>query len=192
MSGGAGTAILAALARLEAKVDALAAHLGAGPRATVSKAGEAGSVASAMVLDGEHGDKPIKVTQKALIGIKGRRLSECTPEQLDEHAGFCDWKADMDLEDADRATDSAEQAKKRKFARFSRQEGACARGWAKRLREGWKPAAPANPYAGDGTPAENPWAKPAERPQTRTNAAVDDRVPFDDEDDPDEAWGALP
>jgi hypothetical protein len=188
MSDGAGTAILAEIAALRAEVRALAAHLGAGPRATVSKAGEAGAVASDRELDGEYGDPQLKIVPKKLASLKGSRMSSCTAADLEEIAGFFDWKADKELEAADLATGSAEQATKRKYARFSRGDAAKARGWLARVKAGWKPVATANPYAGDGTPADNPWATHG-RPQTRTNTAVDDD-PF--AGDGDEEWSHLP
>ena len=78
-----------------------------------------GVCASDADLDGEYGDPEIRKDPPRWTGesFATRHYSQSTPEFLDNLAGFIDWKAGKDA--------------------------ARARGWAKRLRAGWKPAAPA-------------------------------------------------
>jgi hypothetical protein len=128
---GAGSDILQVLARIEQKVDRILAARGgsSGPK-----------VADDRDLDGKYGDEEIKKDPPRWQGgesFAGRRMSECSPEFLDCFAEFKDYCADRDEEKAALAT-GEEQEKKAKFARFSRISAARARGWAARLRSGWK------------------------------------------------------
>ena len=95
---GAGRAILAVLARLEAKVDRLLAQQGGAT---------APGIASDADLDGQYGDEEVKKNPKRWTGESfiGRRMSECSPEFLDSLAGHFDYKAERDAEDAANAED---------------------------------------------------------------------------------------
>ncbi len=138
---GAGRAILAVLARLEAKVDRLLAQQGGAT---------APGIASDADLDGQYGDEEVKKNPKRWTGESfiGRRMSECSPEFLDSLAGHFDYKAEREAEDAANAEDEETANAKKKYAGYSRRSAARARGWAARLRAGWKPPAP---------PAESGW-----------------------------------
>lgn len=138
---GAGRAILAVLARLEAKVDRLLAQ---------QRGATAPGIASDADLDGQYGDEEVKKNPKRWTGESfiGRRMSECSPEFLDSLAGHFDYKAEREAEDAANAEDEETANAKKKYAGYSRRSAARARGWAARLRAGWKPPAP---------PADSGW-----------------------------------
>lgn len=143
---GAGRAILEQLARIEAKIDAIAARQGTNGVVTAG-------VAPDSDLDSQWGDEEIrKDPPRDWSGdsYKGRRMSECPPEYLDALAGYFDWKAGKEAEDAATLTDADEAAKKSKYSGYSRKSAARARGWAARLRSGWKPAVPAGDASTDG------------------------------------------
>lgn len=123
---GAGRAILDVLARLEAKIDALTA------------ARPATDPTPAVDLDGEWGNPEVKKNPPRWHGDShaGLRYSDCSPEFLDEMASFHDWRVTK-----------AEDDKKRGYARL---DAARARGWAARLRAGYK--APEEPAVDDEPP----------------------------------------
>ena len=130
--GGAGRLILEQLARMEAKIDRLLGQ---------QAASAAPGIAPDSDLDSQWGDEEIrKDPPRDWSGDshKGRRMSECPPEYLDALAGYFDWKAGKEDEEAQRL-DGEEQSKKRKYAGYSRKSAARVRGWAQRLRSGWKP-----------------------------------------------------
>ena len=138
-------------------------------------------------LDSKFGNEPIKrdptQTYWKGSGFVGKRPSECTPEYLDARAKYLDTCAKMKEKDG---TDA-----KKKYAAYDRADAARARGWAKRLRNGWKPpenpkptglngspfgggnafgngGLPANPYAGGGIGlgvSRSPFAPPAPPPE---------------------------
>ncbi len=99
------------------------------------------SVAPDSDLDSERGNFAVKKDPKQWKGEScvGRTLSECPPEFLDLLAETKDFKAGKEDEDA-AALAGAEQAQKKKYASYSRKDAARCRGWAARLRAGWKPA----------------------------------------------------
>lgn len=107
-------------------------------------------VASDQDLDGRYGDGEIKKDPPRWKGDShvGRRMSECDPAFLDVFADFKAWAADRDEEKA-ATLDGDEAEKKRKYAHFGRLDASRARGWAARLRSGWKspnaPSPDANP-----------------------------------------------
>ena len=142
---GAGRAILEVLARLEAKVDRLLAQQGGSA---------APGVASDADLDGQYGNPEVKKDPPrnwSGASFVGSRFSECPPEYLDALASFFDWKAGKDEEQAKAAGDDEDTAKaKAKYARYARTDAARARGWAARLRAGWKPPAPQGDSSTDG------------------------------------------
>ncbi len=136
---GAGNDILTVLARIEAKVDRLLAGGAAAP-----------PPASDTDLDGQYGNEEIKKNPKRWDGdsMVGRKMSECPPEFLDVLASHFDYKAEREAEDSVNATDDETRASKKKYSGYSRKSAARARGWAARLRTGWKP--PASEPSGDG------------------------------------------
>lgn len=103
-------------------------QLAAAPRASAPT----GAVADDRDLDGEHGDFLVKKDPPRWDGASfaGCRLSECSPEFLESLAGFKDWQASKEDEKA-----TPESQKK---AGWVRRDAARARGWAARLRSGWK------------------------------------------------------
>jgi hypothetical protein len=88
----------------------------------------AGDVADDRDLDGEHGDPTVKFDPRGWTGesFKGRRYSETAPEFLDLLADalafFAQKKAQTEP----------------KKAGWDKLDAARARGWAARLRAGWK------------------------------------------------------
>jgi hypothetical protein len=83
-------------------------------------------------LDGPHGNPEIKAkdprdwSRESMIG---KRLSECPPTYLDLLAERYDYFAGKETDE-----------KKKRYAQL---DCARARGWAARIRAGWKPEAPA-------------------------------------------------
>lgn len=130
---GAGEEILKALARVEAKLDRVLAAQASG--------GGGGSlpIADDRDLDGQHGDPAIKFTPKRGYSgpdMKGQRMSEASPEFLDAYADALQYASEHPREG------------KEKYARYDALDAARARGWAKRLRGGWR-----NPAQQDAAPA---------------------------------------
>jgi hypothetical protein len=116
---GAGEQILDVLARIEEKLDRL---LGAKP---ASSGGPA--IATEYEMSGDKGDPKVRTTPRDWKGqdFKGCNLSATTPE-------FCDLYAEMLEYFAGKNPDA-------KKAEWDRKDARRARGWSKRLREGWKP-----------------------------------------------------
>lgn len=139
---GAGNEILTVLARIEAKLDRLLTGGGA--------AQPAQATASDADLDGQYGNPEVKKDPPRWSGDShiGKRYSECTPAYLDEMAGFQAWTAGKDDAKAAAASDEAAKKQAEKNAWYARQRAGYARGWAARLRAGWKP--PASEPSGDG------------------------------------------
>lgn len=135
----AGKIILAELAamekRLNARIDAL--------RGAVPAGGAANGVASDRDLDSEWGNEEVRKDPKRWKGesFAGKRMNECPPEFLDELAGHFDYKSEREAEDAATTDDEQVAKDKKKYSGYSRKSAARARGWAARLRAGWKPAA---------------------------------------------------
>jgi hypothetical protein len=103
-------------------------------------------------LDGPHGDPVIKAKDpRDWTGepMKGRKFSECPPDYLDMVAERFDYFASKE-----------EDPKK---AKYNRLDAARARGWAQRLRGGFKPSsepqdAGNSGFGGDDTwPTESEW-----------------------------------
>lgn len=130
-------------AAMAAGVGASAAALGI---ATSTGGGAGGGVASERELDSEHGDPIIRKDPPRWSGesFVGCHYSQTTPEYLDEVAGFKDWQASKN--------DGVEA--KKKYAAYDRKDAARARGWAARMRAGWKPPR-ANGAAGNGQAAND-------------------------------------
>lgn len=135
-----------ALKQIAKDVAAIKAALGAGAAAfaaalgvQVSSGGGAGpkggEVASDADLDSSYGDPEIRrdPTAKYWSGpsYAGLHLSACPPDYLDAFAKYkdaCAWGNEKDGSD-----------KKKKYAEYDRRDAARARGWAARMRAGWKP-----------------------------------------------------
>lgn len=123
------------VAQVEAFIAGLRAYLG-------GSAPGGGIIATATDLDGRYGDPTVKVTPRDWKGIprKGERMSRCEPEFLDMLAETLEHFASKN----DASGAKASNGKPKSF--YDRADAARARGWAKRLREGWKaPQAAAGP-----------------------------------------------
>ncbi len=91
-------------------------------------------VASEALLDGEYGDPEIKRDPPRWDGppVAPRRMSQCSADYLDVVAGFYDWAAG-------KADEKGEVTVKGKpVSEYKRRDAALARGWAARIRSGWK------------------------------------------------------
>ncbi len=100
-------------------------------------------------LDSQYCDEPVKFKPRDWSGdfTKGQRMSECAPGFLDLLASSFDYFAEKN---AGQMTDGG---KPKSF--YDQRSARRARGWAARLRGGWKPPSPkeyeAQPWAeGDG------------------------------------------
>jgi hypothetical protein len=123
-------------AALAAGAVAFAAALGA----TVSSSGAGGGtgegrVATDQELDSQYGDPEVRKdpTDRYWHGASyiGSRLSECPPDYLDAFAKYKDACA--------YANEKEGKAEKKKYVEYDRRDAARARGWARRMRGGWKP-----------------------------------------------------
>lgn len=116
------------LDRIEQTLRAILATLSAGQTRPATTPTSGGSVD----LDSDFGNFAIRKDPPRWKGQSyvGRRLSECPPEYLDMLADFCDWKAGKDEADG--------SPEKLKYAGYARKDAARARGWADRLRAGWR------------------------------------------------------
>lgn len=97
------------------------------------KAGSEPQVADDRDLDGPHGNETVKFTPRGWHdsdGIyKGNPMSQCPPAFLDLLGEAFESFA---KKNADKGDD--------KKAGYEKRSAARARGWARRLRDGWKPA----------------------------------------------------
>ena len=86
--------VIALLIEIRDKLTAPATQVRA---STGSAAGTSstGDLATDAEMDGQYGNKPVFKDPPRWKGesFKGRPLSECSAEFLDEMASFCDWKA---------------------------------------------------------------------------------------------------
>jgi len=107
-------------------------------------------VASDHDLDSPKGNPPAKKMPRDWSGpdFKGKKLSECPPELLDMLAERQDYFAEQ--EDLKKEVDAHGGPK----SKWSRLDAARMRGWAKRIRAGWKPAA--RPSFDDDFPVDTP------------------------------------
>jgi hypothetical protein len=106
-----------------------------------------GLFASAQDLDGPKGDPAVKLDPRDWRGVrcKGRRLSECPPEFLDEYAKMLMYFAENPKPD------------KTKYAAYDRADAARCRSWARRLRSGWvAPKSDIPEFPGDPIGADVP------------------------------------
>lgn len=95
------------------------------------------AVADARDLDSQYGNPKVRFMPRDWTGpsYKDRPFSECPAEMLEMLASTLDYFADRD--EAEGATTS----KGKPSAPFKRSDAARARGWAQRIRGGWKPTA---------------------------------------------------
>lgn len=127
------------ISALETEVALLkAAFVGMGKTGPAPKAATAeGEVATDADLDSQYGNQPVRKDPneknwkgKSCIGL---RLSECPADYLDAFAKYKDSCAYMNEKSGDPA--------KAKYIAYDRRDAARARGWAKRIRDGYKPPA---------------------------------------------------
>jgi hypothetical protein len=126
-------------AAMAASVGASAAALGV---STTSGGGgaKAGGAATDEQLDAPYGDPQIRFDPKRWDGESyvGCTFSQTTPEYLDCLASFKEWSAKKDEESG------AKESKGRPKFHWAVKEAKLARGWARRMRAGWKPKGAAN------------------------------------------------
>lgn len=162
--------IAASCASMDTRLKALERHLGAGEMhgATHQPSGmpAIAAIASDRDLDGQYGNPEVKAkSPRDWTGDsqQGKRFSECPPEYLVLVADRLDYFAEQNEEHAaDQQAPAEERQALLKKAKYNRIDAARARGWAARLRGGWK--APASD-AGFGTVASG-------------EPLTDDQIPF--------------
>ena len=91
------------------------------------------AVADAADLDSKYGDPLVHFTPRDYTGpsMKGLRMSQCEPDGLIQLASAFDYFAE-------KADAENELYKGKPVAPYKRKDAARARGWAARLRAGWK------------------------------------------------------
>lgn len=112
------------------------AALQGGARPSIPQPPESVAIADDRDLDSQWGDEEVRVTPRDWTGepMKGRRMSECPPAFLDLLADTLDYFARKNA--AANAVTSSGKPK----ADFDLKAAARARGWARRLRNGWQAA----------------------------------------------------
>jgi hypothetical protein len=120
-------------------------------------------IAPAHDLDSTYGDPELRFSPRDWSGdnYKGRKFSECPPALLDEVARSLDYFA-LKAEEKGETTSTGKPV-----APLKKKDAARARGWAKRLREGWKPATFEDPLLDSPEPDLDPFS-----------LAPDDDIPF--------------
>ena len=105
-------------------------------RALTASSGGGAELASDADLDSQYGDPEVKRDPKQWAGesMVGRRFSQCPPDYLETLAGFKDWQARKDDESG------AVDDKGRPKSHWAKKDAARARGWGKRVRDGWTPS----------------------------------------------------
>jgi hypothetical protein len=158
-------AVLAALARIEAKVDALKAS--GGVAAVARPSAGAADDADDADLDSEWGDPIVKKDPGRWKGASyaSCHMSECPPDYLDVLAQQFDWMAQKDDEQGKTWTSKKEGAQPIPASSFKRKDAARARGWAARARaNAGRNGAPPGRAAAPSTPDDV--------------GAADDEIPF--------------
>lgn len=127
------TKILTLLTSIDASLKRIARVYAAPSTTTDTKPG--GQVASDAELDSKYGDEKIAFSPRDWTGenVKGRPMSTVPPACLDLLALAYDYFAEKN--DREKAVDTKGNPK----STYDRRSAARARGWAKRLRAGWKP-----------------------------------------------------
>lgn len=122
----------------------------ANARAQANKSPE---VADDADLDSRYGNEKVKLDPRDWHGpsFKGSTMNECPPEFLDELARAHDFFAKKN----DDKGEVDGQGRPKSF--YERRAAGRARGWAKRLRAGWKPPPPPPPMTDDA--AEDAFAE---------------------------------
>lgn len=94
-------------------------------------------------LDGKWGDPEVRFEPRDWTGdrCKGRKFSQCPAPFLDLMAEALDYFA-AQSDAKDEKTD-----KGKRVSEFKRADAARARGWAKRIREGYHPSAKSTEFA---------------------------------------------
>ena len=132
---GASEETIALLTRIATAVERSAAVLERMEKRSAARSPK--EVADDQDLDSKYGDPEIKLRTipREWEGqlITGCRMSECPPDYLDCLANLYDWQAQK-ADEGNQTTDSGKP-----IALYRRRDAARARGWAKRLRAGWKP-----------------------------------------------------
>lgn len=129
---------------LELEVGLLKARVAAWPAVAAPASGPAEAATDAD-LDGQWGDEPVRRDPSAKYwtgqSYVGTKLSLCPPDYLDALARYKDACSYMSAKDP--------SPEKQKYAGYDKRDAARARGWAARLRSGWKdPHAPSSaPHA---------------------------------------------
>lgn len=156
--------------QLEARVAELERVIGALKSALGGGAPSIGGDATDAELDGKYGNPKIKFDPKRWIGprFKGRLASMCDPAFLDVYADTLEYlgQKNADAGEADKA-------------KYDRLDARRVRGWARRLRAGWKPRSAArapDAPARDAAPSsvDDPYAPRGDEPYD----ATDDEIPF--------------
>jgi hypothetical protein len=153
--------VIAALRSIDASLKTLvqlsqaragAARPATSPATSAPATRPAPAVAPDTDLDGEYGNPVIKAKDpRDWSGptMNGRRLSECPAEYLDLLAARYDYFADQQELSNEQTTSGKPRAP------YTRREAARARGWARRLRAGWKPPVVEDAGAAMGFPSDN-------------------------------------
>ncbi len=121
--------VIDTLKSIDASLKALVTHFGIGAKADTASQRPVPLIASDRDLDGQYGNPTVKAkSPRDWTGedMKDRRFSECPAEYLDMVADRLDYFC---------ATE--EDPKK---LRYQQLDAARARGWAQRIRHGYKPA----------------------------------------------------
>ncbi len=136
------------LRSIDASLKALLAARSGG----ASPPGSAARPASDRDLDSQYGNPIVKAKDpRDWTGetMNGRRFSECPPEYLDIVADRLDYFAEQAEIAGEVSTTTGKPT-----AGYKRLDAARARGWAKRVREGWK--APAlSGFTADSSPIDD-------------------------------------
>ncbi len=127
----------------EAKAIALLTSIDASLKALVIAANRRAAangpaVADDRDLDSQYGDEQLKFTPRDWMGepCKGKRMSDCSAEVLDLLASSFDYFAKKNDENG------LKDDKGRPKSFYDKRSAARARGWAARMRSGWKRPAP--------------------------------------------------
>lgn len=137
-----------------------------------------GAIATAADLDGKYGNPKVRCDPKDWkdaggLPRKGRLMNQCEPEFLDLYAETLEFFAQKNDAEGKKATNG----KPASF--YDRADAARARGWAKRLREGWQPKATQAAQAPSTTTrwGTSGWGS---RPQESTAPSSNDQAVIDD------------
>ncbi len=137
------------LRSIDASLKALVTHFGAGrPQGATSAvmgAGTVPNIASDRDLDSQYGNPEVKAKDPrdwSGDSMKGRRFNECPAEYLDLVASRLDYFASQ--------LESSQDADEQKKRRYNLIDASRARGWALRIRGGYKPAENGGGFPSDG------------------------------------------